>query len=227
MTDHHDIKVFIFDLDGVLTDTSEFHYLGWQRFCDEEGIAFDRARNEQLRGVHRADAMRLLLGDRRVTPGEFEAMLDRKNRYYLEYVKELSPVNVLPGARKLLEEIRAAGLKTAVASASKNAATVVRRLEIESLVDALSDGHSTERSKPAPDLFLHAAGQLGLEPGACVVVEDAEAGVAAGRAAGMRVIGLGPAARVGQAHLVLPDLSKARLDEITARLLPIRPPPRQ
>jgi len=224
MTERYDIRGLIFDLDGVLTNTSEFHYRGWQRFCDEEGIPFDRRRNEHLRGVSRADAMRWLLGDRSVTPGEFEEMLARKNRYYLQYLEELLPANLLPGARELLEQIRAAGLKIAVASASKNAPKVVRLLQIEPLLDALSDGNSIEESKPAPDLFLHAASQLDLPPATCVAVEDAEAGVLAGHAAGMRVIGLGPPRRVGRADLILPDLSEARLGTIMNKLLPIAPP---
>jgi beta-phosphoglucomutase len=223
---HYPITGFIFDLDGVLTDTSEYHYLGWQQFCDEEQIPFDRERNEGLRGVHRSDAMRGLLEDREVTPAQFEEMLDRKNRYYLAYLDQVTPANVLPGARELLEEIRAAGLKIAVGSASKNAPSVIDRLGIGSLLDAISDGNSVERSKPAPDLFLHAAGQLGLDPADCVVVEDAEAGVEAGQAGGMRVIGLGPPERVGHANLVLPDLSKSSLTAIMDALLPVRPPTR-
>ena len=220
----HEIKGFVFDLDGVLTDTSEFHYRGWQRFCDEEHIPFDRQGNEALRGVHRDDAMRMLLADRTVLAEQFEEMLERKNRYYLEYLHELSPANLLPGAKELLEEVRAAGMKIAIGSASKNAPRVIRELGIEPLIDAVSDGNSVSRSKPAPDLFLHAADQLGIEPACCVVVEDAEAGVDAGHAGGMRVIGLGPTERVGEADLVLPDLADVKLDTILAALLPIRPP---
>lgn len=212
------IKGFIFDLDGVLTDTSELHYVAWQRFCDEERIPFDRRRNESLRGVHRADAMRGLLAGRDVTPEQFTEMLERKNRYYLEDLDQVTPANVLPGVRELLDEIRAAGLKIAVASASKNAPRVVELLQITSLLDAVSDGNSVDRTKPAPDLFLHAAGQIGLPPDACVVVEDADSGVAAALAAGMRVIGLGPPERVGKAHLVLPDLADAHLADLLARL---------
>jgi HAD superfamily hydrolase (TIGR01509 family) len=167
--------------------------------------------------------MRWLLEGRDLAPEAFEEMLDRKNGYYLEYLHEVTPANVLPGARELLVEIREAGMKMAVASASKNAPRVVQLLEIDSFFDGLSDGNSVERSKPAPDLFLHAAGRLGLPPAECVVVEDAEAGVAAGLAAGMRVIGLGPAERVGAAHLVMPDLSEARLSAIMSVLLPVSP----
>jgi beta-phosphoglucomutase len=220
----YDLHGFIFDLDGVLTDTSEYHYRGWQRFCDDESIPFDRQANEALRGVHRSDAMRMLLSGRTVSDEQFNEMLQRKNRYYLEYMQELSPANMLPGALELLREVRDAGMKIAIGSASKNAPRVIDKLGIRPLIDAISDGNSVNRSKPAPDLFLHAADQIGLEPAVCVVVEDAEAGVAAGRSGGMRVIGLGPTGRVGEADLVLPDLASAKLDDILSVLLPIRPP---
>lgn len=219
MTRSCDIEAFIFDLDGVITDTSEYHYRAWQRFCDDEAIPFDRERCEHLRGIHRTEAMQWLLAGRSAEPAQFDEMLDRKNRYYLQYLEELSPANVLPGARELVEEIRSAGLKVAIASASRNAPRVLSLLQMASLVDAVSDGNSVHRSKPAPDLFLHAAHQLGVEPRACVVVEDARAGVRAAISAGMRVIGLGPPERVGEADLVMPDLAGARLDRLMNDLL--------
>lgn len=224
MSNTYDITGFIFDLDGVLTDTSEFHYLAWQRFCDEESIAFDRQRNEGMRGVHRADAMRGLLAGRTVTEADFSEMMDRKNRYYLAYLDRVTPANLLPGARDLLEEMRSAGLSIAVGSASRNAPAVIDRLGIAPLLDAVSDGNSVSRSKPAPDLFLHAADRLKRPPAECVVVEDAEAGVAAAHAAGMRAVGIGPRKRVGQAEFVMDSLANARLSAIIKALLPCRPP---
>jgi kojibiose phosphorylase len=197
----------IFDLDGVLTDTSEFHYLGWKRLADEEGLPFDREANEALRGVSRRESLRLLLKDRQVPEGKQEQLMERKNRYYQESIASLTPANLLPGARALLEDLRAAGVKTAIGSASKNARQVVERLQLQDLVDAISDGYSVERAKPAPDLFIHAAGQLDIPVEQCIVFEDAEAGVIAALAAGMWAAGIGPAERVGAAHVVLPDLN--------------------
>jgi beta-phosphoglucomutase len=150
----------IFDLDGVLTDTSEFHYQGWKRLADEEELPFDRQANEALRGISRHDSLRLLLQDKIVPEKEQLAMMERKNRYYQELIASLTPDDLLPGARDLLEALRSAGIKTAIGSASKNAKEVIQRLEIDGLVDAVSDGYSVERPKPAPDLFLHAAEQL-------------------------------------------------------------------
>jgi HAD superfamily hydrolase (TIGR01509 family) len=145
-------------------------------------------------------------------------MMERKNRYYLEYIQEITPGDLLPGARELLEEIHRAGLKAAIGSASKNTSEVIERLGIRSLFDAISDGYSVVRQKPAPDLFLHAVAQLALPPRVCVVVEDAAAGVEAALAGGFRTIGLGPQERVGQAELVLPSLAGQHLAAILAAL---------
>jgi len=144
--------------------------------------------------------------------------MERKNNYYLELIKEISPRDLLPSAKELLEEIRAAGLKNGLGSASKNASEVLDRLGIRSLFDAISDGYSVERQKPAPDLFLHAARQLNLPPAGCVVVEDAAAGIEAAKAGGFHSIGLGPPERVGDAEAVFPSLSGVRLADLLEAL---------
>ena len=212
------IKAFIFDLDGVITDTAEYHYRGWKRLADEEGLAFTREDNEQLRGIPRRESLLLILQDRTYPEEKILEMMTRKNKYYLEFIRDISPRDLLPGAQELLEEIRAAGLKNALGSASKNAVEVLDRLGIRSLFDAISDGHSVERQKPAPDLFLHAAGQLGLAPEDCVVVEDAAAGIEAANAGGFHSIGLGPWERVAKAEAVFPSLAGLHLGDIFTAL---------
>jgi beta-phosphoglucomutase len=213
-----DIKGFIFDLDGVLTDTAEYHFRGWKRLADEEGIPFSREENEALRGIPRRASLMVLLKGRIYSEEKIQEMMARKNNYYLEFIREITPRDLLPGSRELLEEIRAAGLKSALGSASKNAGEVLDRLGIRDLLDAVSDGYSVQRQKPAPDLFLHAAEQIALPPAACVVVEDATAGVEAALAGGFRTIGIGPQERVGQAELVLPGLEGQRLAKILQAL---------
>jgi beta-phosphoglucomutase len=208
------VRGFIFDLDGVLTDTAEYHYRGWKRLADEEGIPFTREDNEAMRGIPRRESLLVLLKGRQFPEDKMQEMMERKNRYYQEFICEVTADDLLPGAKALLKELRAAGIKIAIGSASKNTGEVVDRLGIRPLLDAISDGYSVERQKPAPDLFLHAAAQLGLSPGECVVVEDAAAGVEAAKAGGFRTIGLGPVERVGEADLVLPNLSQARLSDI-------------
>ena len=206
------IKGIIFDLDGVLTDTAEYHYRGWKRLADKEGIPFTREDNELLRGIPRRESLMLILKNRIYPEEKILEMMERKNNYYLEFIREVSPKDLLPGARELLEEIRRVGLRSALGSASKNAPDVVRRLGIENLLDAISDGNSVARQKPAPDLFLHAARQLNLKPEECVVVEDAAAGIEAARAGGFHMVGLGPPERVGQADVMFPSLEGVHLD---------------
>ena len=211
------IRAFIFDLDGVLTDTAEYHYRGWKRLADELGISFTREDNEELRGVPRRESLLLILKGREYPEGQLQEMMDRKNQYYLEFIHDITPRDLLPGARELLEEIRAAGLKSALGSASKNASEVIERLGLLPLLDVIADGHSVKLQKPAPDLFLYAAAQLGLSSSECMVVEDATAGIQAAHAGGFPCIGLGPRERVGTADLILPDLSGAHLDDLLSK----------
>jgi beta-phosphoglucomutase len=217
------IKAFIFDLDGVITDTAEYHYRGWKRLADGEGLSFTREDNEHLRGVPRRESLMLILKDRVYPEEKIQEMMERKNNYYLAFIKEITPRDLLPGAKELLEEIRAAGLKNALGSASKNAGEVIERLGIRDLFDAISDGFSVERQKPAPDLFLYAAAQLGLAPSECVVVEDAAAGIEAAIAGGFRSVGLGPDERVGRADIILSSLAGVRLTVLLNALELISP----
>jgi beta-phosphoglucomutase len=182
--------------------------------ADEEGITFTRDDNEQLRGIPRRESLMLILRGRTYPEEKIQEMMERKNNYYLEYIHEVSPKDLLPGARELLEEIRHAGLKSALGSASKNARDVIQRLGIVDLLDAISDGSSVERQKPAPDLFLYAARQLGFKPEECVVVEDAAAGIEAAKAGGFHTVGLGPRERVGDADVVFDSLRGVRLSSV-------------
>lgn len=213
------IQAFLFDLDGVLTDTSEFHYRGWKRLADEEGLPFDRDDNEALRGVSRRESLLLMLKGRTIPEATLQTWMERKNAYYLELVNAMNPGDLLPGALDLLQEIRAAGLRIAIASSSKNAPLVIDRLQIALAIDALVDGNLVTRSKPAPDLFIKAAQLLRVLPNEAVVVEDAAAGVEAGKAGGMWTVGLGPVERVGMADLVLPSLEGVHLSRILAGLV--------
>ena len=205
------LEAIIFDLDGVITDTAEYHYRAWQRLADEEGLPFDRQINEHLRGVSRRSSLEIILAGRPATEAEIAELTERKNRYYVAMLAGVTPADLLPGAVDLLRELRAAGVKVGIGSVSKNAHTVLDRLGICDLLDAIADGFSAERSKPAPDLFLKAAEMLGVYPAFCAVVEDAAVGIEAALAAGMWAIGLGPASRVGHAHARFESLAGVTL----------------
>ncbi len=143
-----------------------------------------------------------------------QLMMDKKNGYYRAYLEEISSDDLLPGALALLQKLQAMRYRLALASASRNAKNVISRLGIESYFEVIADGSSVKKTKPAPDLFLYAARQLSLPPQACLVVEDAEAGIAAARAAGMTTIGIGPVERVGAADHLYPSLAAIKLEEI-------------
>ncbi|MDY6825960.1 MAG: beta-phosphoglucomutase [Bacillota bacterium] len=208
------IKAFIFDLDGVLTDTAEYHYLAWKQLADEEMVPFTREDNEKLRGVSRRASLNLIFQGRKLTEEKALELMDRKNGYYREYLNNITMGDLLPGVIELLDKLQDRGCRLALASASKNAPAVIERLNIASYFDAIADGNSVEKTKPAPDLFLYAAHQLGLPPENCLVVEDAEAGIAAARAAGMATIGIGPSERVGEADYVYPSVEAIELEDI-------------
>ncbi len=212
------IKGFILDLDGVITDTAKYHFQAWKRLADEEGVPFTREDNEQLRGVSRRRSLELLLGDHapNYTEAQIQEMMSRKNGYYQEMLAQITENEFLPGACALIEEIKRRGLKIAVGSASKNTRTVLSKLQITDDFDGIADGHSVSRAKPAPDIFVHAAGQIGLPTVNCAVVEDAASGVEAALTGGMIAIGIGPEERVGRAHFRYDTPADVDLDEILA-----------
>ena len=187
------IRGFLFDLDGVLVDTAQYHFLAWQRMAAELGIHFGEAENEQLKGVSRAESLNRILawGGKSLSDAEKQHWMTLKNEWYLELVRGMPADDYLPGAHEFLRASRAAGIKVALGSASKNAPLILERLGWIPLFDALVDGNVVTASKPDPEVFLEGARRLGLKPEECVVFEDSEAGVEAARRGGMKVVGIG------------------------------------
>ena len=209
-----DIKGFIFDLDGVITETAEYHYRSWKRMTEEENIYFDREVNEKLRGLSRENSLDVILDGEKVSQQRREHMLQRKNQYYHELINKMTRDFMIPGVKKLLFTLKEKGYKLAVASASKNAIPILKKLGIIDLFLTISDGNSVTNIKPAPDIFLHTAEKLNLEPSSCVVIEDSEAGIEAALAAGMLTVGIGPKERVGRADLVYERVADIKLENI-------------
>jgi beta-phosphoglucomutase len=209
------VKAVIFDLDGVLTDTSEYHYRAWKQLADDEGIAFTKAENDaHLRGIGRRESLMYIIRNHPYSEEQIQEMMERKNRYYHEFIKTMSPNELVAGGRALLLELRQVGIKTAIASVSKNCRLVLERLEILDYFDGVADGYSVANSKPAPDIFVYAAGLVNVPTIDCIGVEDADAGVEAIKAAGMRAIGIGPAERFHNADKILPGLENTALDTL-------------
>ena len=198
-------KACIFDLDGVIVDTAHYHFLAWKRLADELGIRFTVEDNERLKGVSRMQSMEILLGLGNVTLSQHdkETLANKKNTWFVDYVERMMPEEIYPGVKALLEQLRKQGIKTGLASSSKNAKTVIQRLHIESYFDVVVDGTMVVHSKPDPEIFLLAASKLGVDSKNCVVFEDAEAGVEAALAAGMKCVGVGSPVQLGKAQRVI------------------------
>lgn len=196
----------IFDLDGVIVDTAGYHYLAWKRLAGELGFHFSEAANEQLKGVSRMESLDLLLrsgGITDLTEEQRQSLASLKNEWYKEYLATLTPADVLPGVTALLEYLRSQDIRTGIASASQNAPLILEKTGVRPLFDVVVDGNSITRAKPDPEVFLQAARMLGAAPEQCIVFEDAEAGVEGALHAGMGVVGIGDAQRLGRARLTL------------------------
>ena len=212
------IQAIVFDLDGVITDTSYLHFIAWRELAESIGIAIDEQFNECLKGVSRMGSLELILQhggqENDYTLTEKEALATKKNNHYVELLQSLTPKNVLPGILPFLDECRSHGIKTALASASKNAPFIMEKLALADQFDYMADAAKVAHSKPAPDIFLAAAEGLDIPPEFCLGVEDAAAGIQAIHAAGMKAVGIGGEETLCEADLLLPDTGKLNLASV-------------
>lgn len=211
------IKGVIFDLDGVIVTTDNFHYDAWKKLADEEGIYFDREINERLRGVSRMESLNIILekANKEYSLEEKKEMAERKNNYYKELIKNLTKVDILPGVTNILNGLKEKNIKIAIGSSSKNSPAILKYIGLDKVFHATVDGNQIKNSKPNPEVFLKAAELLNLNPSECLVVEDAEAGVEAGLKGGMKVLAVGFAATCSKkATLCREDLTKITVDEL-------------
>jgi beta-phosphoglucomutase len=205
--DLREVKAVIFDLDGVITDTAEFHYIAWKQLAEKIGISFDREFNEKLKGVSRIDSLELILAkenrQNEFSKEEKEILATEKNDHYVELIKKITPNDILEGIEEFLEELIENKIKIAMASASKNAFAVTKSLGVLSYFDHIVDARTVEKSKPDPEVFIKAAKAVEVEPKYCIGIEDAAAGVDAIKAAGMYAIGVGDEEVLKEADMVV------------------------
>lgn len=211
------IKAVIFDLDGVIVSTDDCHFKAWKRMADEENIYFDREINNRLRGVSRMESLEIVLEKSKRNYSELEktALAERKNEYYKQLIVQLTPSDILPGVTERLEELKHNGIKVAVGSSSKNTPIILKHIGLDNFFDAVSDGNNITHSKPDPEVFVKAAEILGIEPKNCMIVEDADAGIEAGKRAGMRTLAVQDAK---EAEFSVKDLSVCDLLELIKRI---------
>ncbi len=203
------IKAIIFDLDGVIVSTDEYHYLAWRALADRLGIPFDRERNNLCRGVSRMESLDIVLGDRcgDFSKEEKTALATEKNEMYKSYLSQMSAEDVSADVVELLKELRNMGIPIAIGSSSKNTRLILDNVGLTDMFDAISDGNNITNSKPHPEVFLKAADMLGVPYRLCAVVEDAESGIAAAVAAGMTPIAVGDARKCENAKYKISSLS--------------------
>lgn len=211
-------KIFIFDLDGVLTDTSEYHYLAWKKLANEIGIQIDRNFNEQLKGIGRIESLKRILEldpmNKQRTADELEVLATRKNIHYQELIHSLGPANILPGIERLLEEISANNIRIALGSASRNAKAVLKQLGLIQYFDYLVDAAKVTRGKPDSETFTTAADYFHIPYNQCVGIEDAASGIEALNKATMFSVGVGDVAYLGDADYVVGNTSQLNFLEI-------------
>jgi len=210
------IKACIFDLDGVIVDSATYHFLAWQRLAKELDVPFTLEDNERLKGVSRMDSLNIILelGKLRLDDKAKDGLASKKNDWFVEYINKMKPEEIYPGVKQLLVDLKKAGIKTALASSSKNAKTIIRLIQVEKEFDAIVDGTMIKNSKPDPEIFLLAASMLNIAPADCVVFEDAEAGIEAAISGGMKSVGIGSPKQLGKANLVIPRTGDFRLDQL-------------
>ena len=208
-----EIKACIFDLDGVIVDTAGYHYQAWKRLANQLDFDFTLEDNEKLKGISRKESLELILkwGMVSKTNLEKEELARLKNTWYVEMISGMTPTDVLPGALQFLKDVKASGYKTALGSASKNAGIILNKVELTNYFDAIVDGNVVTASKPDPQVFLKGAKMLGVDPLACVVFEDAIAGVEAAKNGGMKVVGIGSIETLAGADLIIGSLQEMNI----------------
>lgn len=216
METNNKLEAIIFDLDGVITDSARYHYLAWKELADELNIEFDEEYNEKLKGVSRIESLDLILenGNKKdsFTYDEKVAMAENKNDNYKELIKQITPDDTLPGIKEFLVILRENKIKTAIASVSRNAFSIIDSLELNDYFDYIVDAAEVKNAKPFPDIFLKAAEGVKVNPINCIGVEDAKAGIKAIKSANMKAVGVGTLDQMQEADLVLKGTEELNLE---------------
>lgn len=212
------INAVIFDLDGVIIDTAHYHYIAWKRLASEFNINLTIDQNELLKGVSRIRSLEIILhlGNVQLSESEKEKLANKKNAWFVEYIESIRPEEIFLGVIALIQSLRDRGIKVGLASSSKNAPRVIELLKIGNLFDAMVDGTMIAHTKPHPEIFLLAASQLNIKPSECLVFEDAEAGVEAALAAGMKCVGVGSPSQLHKATKVIAKTGDFKIEDLNS-----------
>ncbi|MBU3851872.1 MAG: beta-phosphoglucomutase [Candidatus Paralactobacillus gallistercoris] len=212
------LKGFIFDLDGVVIDTTAYHFQAWQKMAASIGIQLNETIGESLKSLDRIDSLNKILAwahqDDKYLPAQKQQLAAQKNQYYQEYIKNITPADVMPGIYTLLVDIKAKGYKVALASASQNAAAILTKLRLTKYFDIEIDPTTLKQGKPDPEIFLKAAEALHVANHDIISLEDAPIGVQAINAAGQFSVGIGNSHELTAADFNVTDTSQLTLDNL-------------
>lgn len=214
------IKACIFDLDGVIVDTAKYHFIAWRRMANELGYDFDEEQNEGLKGVGRMESLDLILewGGIEKSQEEKLALAEKKNGWYRELLIEMNPSEIIDGILPFMDDLKENKIGIALGSASKNAMTILNKLDLVQRFDIIIDGTKTTRSKPDPQVFQMGAAALNVQPKECIVFEDAPKGIEAAIDGGFYAIGIGEPEFLTGAHFVVPNLKGLYLNHIITKI---------
>ncbi len=216
------LRAVIFDLDGVLVSTSKYHAQAWGDLVRSLGHEPPPDLEERVKGISRMASLKIALGEHAKDYNEeqLEQLATQKNEHYRRLSQNIDPNDLFPGARALFDDLRAAGIKILLGSASKNAKPVLDGLGITEYFHDIIDGFRYRHGKPHPDIFLTAARAAGADPSECIVVEDAAAGIDAAIDGGFVTVGIGTYESLKHAHLFirsLEELTAAKLRDLQQR----------
>lgn len=201
-------KAVIFDLDGVIIHTDKYHYKAWKMVADELNIYFDKVINDLLRGVSRMESLDIILRNAKklLTDKEKLEIAERKNKYYIDFLKNLNEQDLNNEVKETLTLLKNRGIKLAIGSSSKNAKFIIDKLNITDVFNVISDGNNISKSKPDPEVFLYAADNMNLAYEKCLIVEDAISGVEAAINGGFKVAAIGDATKSPLSHYKLKSI---------------------
>ena len=206
-------KAFIFDLDGVVVDTAKYHFLAWKKLANSIGVDFSHEENEQLKGVSRVKSLEKILewGKKTISEEEFIELMNLKNEDYLSYINTMSEADILPGVKEVIDYLKDRNIPIALGSASKNARTILEKINLFDAFDVIVDGNNVSKAKPNPEVFVKGAEQMNANKEDCIVFEDSLAGIKAANLAGMISIGIGSKQVLKKADYVFNDFTEINL----------------